>query len=450
MPPEFSADEVQRAISSGTVRQWLGAAGTDTVHLGLFDASGTLREKRLSAGAAATAFEQGWSFIDAIHWWGPDDEVWREGGSQHQPATVDPGSGRPYPFEPRAALFLADFEGPLADLSPRTQLRRLTERAADLGLEADLGWEFECIVLDDEADTFREDLRPAMRTNRCWSAHTMAAEAGVMGGLDRTLAEGAVPLHHVCAELGPGCLELALSHRPAPRSADDAALAKLFTKAYFATRSQTATFMAQLGEGFPGLGGHPSLSFRSALDGSPALSESDGSLSKTGRAAIAGVVALLPELLALATPSPNSYRRFGPGNWAPSTATWGLGNYSCALRVVAGDPSSTRLELRIPGADTSPHHCAAMFLGAAVWGIERGLEPPAPIAAPGDGRDRDTGRPLPRDLVDAAQRFTESDAAHDLFGTPFVEHYAASRLVEVQAGRRFVSAAERRRYLHQA
>ena len=101
-----------------------------------------------------------------------------------------------------------------------------------------------------------------MSTNRCWSSHTMAADAETMSGLDRTLAEGAVPLDHICAELGPGCLELALDHRPAGRSADDAALAKIFTRAYFARRSQTATFMAQLDDGFPGLGGHPSLSFR--------------------------------------------------------------------------------------------------------------------------------------------------------------------------------------------
>ena len=98
--------------------------------------------------------------------------------------------------------------------------------------------------------------------------------------------------------------------------------------------------MAQLGPQFPGLGGHPSLSLHSTVDGAPVLCEEPGVLSKVGAAAVAGVIALLPELLALAAPYPNSYRRFGPGNWAPATATWGLDNYSCALRVVADDPES--------------------------------------------------------------------------------------------------------------
>jgi glutamine synthetase len=152
----------------------------------------------------------------------------------------------------------------------------------------------------------------------------------------------------------------------------------------------------------------------------------------------------------MAAPNPNSYRRFGPGNWAPSTATWGMGNYSCALRVVADNPENCRLELRIPGADTSPHLCAAMLLGAAVWGIEQNLDPPPPVEAPADGREHESGRPLPRDLTEAAEWFSKSDAARHLFGSSFVDHYATSRLVEARACARFVSAQERRRYLHTA
>jgi glutamine synthetase len=58
--------------------------------------------------------------------------------------------------------------------------------------------------------------------------------------------------------------------------------------------------------------------------------------------------------------------------------------------------------------------------------------------------------PLPRDLVDAAHRFSESAAAAALFGSAFVAHYAAGRLAEAQACHRFVSAEERLRYLHNA
>jgi glutamine synthetase len=449
----FDGDVLARAAAEGRIGECLEAAGIESVHVALLDSSGTLREKRLGRRAAARAFERGWSFIDAIGWWGPDDAVWRAGGSEHQPATLDYGSGRPNPFEENSVLFLADFEGPMAELSPRYQVAQMAHRLAASGLTCEVGWEFECLVLASTPGLESGEshsLEPVMPANRCWSAQTMATDAAVVGGWVAALSHGDVPVDHVCAELGPGCLELATEHRSALCAADDAAWAKVFTKAYFAQHSLVATFMAQVSDGFPGLGGHPSVSFRSAVDGSPALAEADGSLSKTAMAAIAGVTALLPELLVMAAPYPNSYRRFGPGNWAPSTATWGIGNYSCALRVIADDPESARLELRIPGSDTSPHLCTAMVLGAAAWGIEQGLEPPPPVPAPHDGRARECDRTLPRDLVEAAQRFSESTAASALFGTRFVAHYAAGRIAEAQACHRFVSAQERQRYLHQA
>jgi glutamine synthetase len=447
---DLGPEEIRAAMAQRRIAEWLAAAGIGTVHLALLDASGTLREKRLALRAAARALEDGWSFIDAIQWWGPDDEVWRQGGSEHQGVTVDPASGRPFPFEANSALFMAEFNGALAQVSPRYQLQRMVERLREADLVADIGWEFECIVLASapDGDPWRADqLRPAMSTNRCWSSQTMATEANLIGGLTDALAGGDIAVDHVCGELGPGCLELALGHRPATRSADDAAWAKVFTKAYFAQRGLLATFMAQLSDDFPGLGGHPSVSFRSTTSGDPTLVESGGGLSKTALAAIGGITQLLPEFLVMAAPYPNSYRRFGPGNWAPTTATWGIGNYSCALRVVVDGPAWTRLELRIPGADINPHLCAAMLLGAAVWGIEQGAEAPPPVEAPDDGRQPGTGRALPRDLTEATERFAESEAAHCLFGSSFVTHYAASRMAEARACGRFVSDQERRRYM---
>jgi glutamine synthetase len=447
MTRSFDPAGLERAMAQRDVAAWLEGNGITTVHLGLVDASGTLRQKRLSLSAAARAFEQGWSFIDAIQLWGPDDQLWTRdaatSGAGTQAAGVQTDTGRPYPFGQRAAFYLAEFEAPLDQLSPRHQLQRMVERAADSGFEAQAAWEFECIVLDDPGN-----LDPAMTANRCWSAFTMAEQAEVLDKLEHTLSAGGVPVDHVCAELGPGCLELATGPEPALRSADSATLAKLYTKAFFAGRPQpqVATFMAQIGPGFPGLGGHPSLSLHSAV-GVPLLTDEPGVLSKTGRAAIAGVVMLLPHLLAMAAPYPNSYRRFGPGNWAPATATWGMGNYSCAVRAVADHPESARLELRIPGADVSPHHCLAMFLGAALWGIEEGLEPPPPIRTPDDGRDVRTGLALPRDLTEAVTRLTESSPARGLFGDAFIDHFAASRQAEAEACHRFVSDQERARYL---
>jgi len=450
----LAPDLVRQAMREGSMAEWLQDSGLHAVHLGLVDASGVLRSKRLERSGVRRAFEEGWSFIDSIQWWAPDDTVWHQAGASSQPAAVDPGSGRRYPFATDAAFFLAEFAPPLCALSPRFQLHRMVELAEAAGLEAAVGWEFECIVLKENGiETTgpvarrHDPVAPAMAANHCWSALTPAIEDDALGGLIARLGAGDIPVDHVCAELGPGCLEIATAPEDAVRSADSAALVKLYTKAHFAREGRRATFMAQLGPEFPGLGGHPSLSLRSTVDGAPVLSDGPGVLSKTGSQAIAGVLALLPELLAMAAPYPNSYRRFGPGNWAPTTATWGPGNYSCALRAVLHHPRSARLELRVPGADTSPHHCLAMFLGAALWGIEERLELPPPVIAPADGRHAPDHARLPRDLVEAADRFGASTTARELFGPAFVEHYAGARHAEAAACHRFVSSAEQDRYM---
>jgi glutamine synthetase len=441
--PSFSTEDAERAVARKEVTEWLETLGTRIVHLGVFDASGVLREKALTPAAAARALEQDWSFIDAIQWWGPDDRL-RPGassGAMSHPAAVDLRSARTYPFGPEGSLlFLAEFAEPLNQLSPRHQVDRMIGRAAELGLSARVGWEFECIVL-------QKELQPTMGDNRCWSASTMAAEADRIARLIDRLEAGEVPVDHVCAELGPGCLEIALGPQSALRSADSAALAKIYTRAHYTDQGERATFMAQLGEGFPGLGGHPSLSLHSTIDGSPVLVDEPGALSKVGRAAIAGVVQLLPDLLAMVAPTPNSYRRFGPGNWAPTTPTWGMGNYSCSLRVVADDPDTARLELRAGGADISPHQCLAMLLGAVIWGIEHDLDPPSPVDPANDGRVRQGGRRLPRDLTEASERLSASAAGRELFGDAFVDHLVETGVAEAAACHRFVSDQERDRYL---
>ena len=447
----ITPDEVGKAREAGRLGALWETHQVSAVHLGLFDASGVLRQKRLSPPSAVRALEGGWSFIDAVQWWDAADGTWRAGGSSHAPATVDLDTLRPYPFEPDALLLLAEFDGALAERSPRAQLARMVARARAAGMVAEVGWEYECIVLDDAGLTGPQPTppQPAMTANRCWSARTLAGEADTLRELDALLTAGSVPLDHTCAELGPGCLELATASTGALRSADEAALTKLYTKAFFDRRGQTATFMAQLGEEFPGLGGHPTVRLRTP-DGTLLGRGPDGQLERPMAAAIAGVVALLPELFPMVAATPNSYRRFAPGNWAPAAASWGYGNYSCALRVVEEPAGPVRLELRAPGADVSPHHCLAMLLGAATWGVEHDLVPPPPVAAPLDGRTADGAVRFPRTLAEATDRFEVSEAACDLFGGTFVSHLSGTCRAEDEACRRLVPAGERTRYLLEA
>ena len=105
----------------------------------------------------------------------------------------------------------------------------------------------------------------------------------------------------------------------------------------------------------------------------------------------------MPELTALYWPTINSYKRSVENTWAPTTATWGRENRTCAVRVIGDSAKSMRVEYRQPGADMNPYIGMAVSLAAGLWGIENEVEPPPPcggnaLQAAGRGRCRAASR----------------------------------------------------------
>jgi glutamine synthetase len=161
---------------------------------------------------------------------------------------------------------------------------------------------------------------------------------------------------------------------------------------------------------------------------------------------VAGQQALMPELLALVAPTVNSFTRLVPGFWAPTHATWGIENRTCALRVIPGSAKSQRVEYRVAGADANPYLALAAAIGSGLHGIEQGSRPLPRSRATPTRRRSVAAQALPPTLWDAAQRLKASAPARELFGDAFVEHFAASREWEEREYRRHVSDWELRRY----
>jgi glutamine synthetase len=248
-------------------------------------------------------------------------------------------------------------------------------------------------------------------------------------------------------ETGPGVLEAAIAVDGGLAAADKAALFKTFTKVVAQRRGLMATFMAKWSGECAGQSGHIHLSLRDR-DGRPAFHDADQprSISKTMRHFLAGQQALMPEMMALVAPTINSYTRLIPGFWAPTKAVWGIENRTCALRAIPGSPKSQRVEYRVAGADANPYLALAAALGSGLWGIEHELEPDAPITGNGYEAEVAPERILPATLWDAAQRLRKSEAAKNLFGEAFVEHYAASREWEEREFRKHITDWELDRY----
>jgi len=106
-------------------------------------------------------------------------------------------------------------------------------------------------------------------------------------------------------------------------------------------------------------------------------------LSDTARHYIGGLLAHTPALLAFSAPTTNSYRRLVPGYEAPINLVYSQRNRSACVRIptYSDNPSARRIEFRCPDPSANPYLAFAAMVMAGLDGIERGLEPPAPIDA---------------------------------------------------------------------
>lgn len=431
----------------------LRADGVTVVHVGLFDLFGTFRERRLRVEDVPEMLGSDATFVDVLPHWDVGERVFSRGPFVGEPVAIVPASARPYPFESDASILIAEYKGRSAAISPRTVLRSQVDKLDALGLEARAAFEFEFVVLDQDADALRAKgfggVESFAKDNRCWAGESAATHSELVAALDQTLRDGAIDVYALGLELGPGCFEATLRHQAPLEAADAAALFKLFTKAFFRRRDLTASFMAQIAAEFPGLSGHLHLSLVDKHTGKNVFFDATepDSMSAQFKHFVAGMLALAPESMPFTHQTVNAYRRHAPGNWAPKTASWAIQNYSAGVRIVNDSESRCRLEYRLPGADTNPYLTLAFALGAGLWGLEKRASLPAPLTGGGPDESPEGMSPLPHDLLSASERLERSAAARYVWGDRFVEHLVSACRSENAALARCVSDAERARYL---
>lgn len=423
-----------------------------TVHIGMMDPVGEFRDKLVSADKAVKLAAKGYPFCEVLYFWDIAEKTFIDGAFIDRPAFLDASSLRKYPFSEDSALCIADFSGDFGRRSPRNLCKELISEAGDLGFDVLSAFEFEFFLFDETPESLRaknyRDLTYFAQGNRTYSLQTSAIHGELLQGLHDTMTTMGIGLDAIHTELGPGCFEAPLTYATGLKSPDDAALFKNFAKGYFSRHGLTAGFMSKLSPSLSGQSGHLHLSMRDqkgdavfADPGAP-----DG-LSKLGRHFIGGLVKLMPELLAMCAHTVNAYKRLVPGAWAPISANWGVQNRTAAVRVINDEPESTRIEFRVPSADTNPYLALALCIGAGLYGIRNEIEPPA-----GSGENFYTATPspeavFPSNLGRAAERLNASPIAREIFGDDFIDSFVTGRRFEFAEYQKQVSEWEIRRYL---
>jgi glutamine synthetase len=431
-------------LSLEQLRVEIGEGHVDTVVLAFTDMQGRLAGKRLSAEffleEVATNFSEGCNYLLAV-----DVEMNTVDG--YAMSSWDRGYGdfvlvpdmatlRRLPWQPGSVLVIADLawlDGTPVVASPRQILLRQTARLAERGLVAMAGTELEFVVYrdsyEDAAARGYRDLTPANQYNVDYSILGTARIEPLLRRIRNEMAGAGLYVESAKGECNLGQHEIAFRYAEATATCDNHSIYKTGAKEIAAQEGMSITFMAKP-NAREGNSCHIHLSVRGAGD-SAAVMAGDGphGLSAFGEHFLAGLLAGMRELTLCYAPNINSYKRYVPGSFAPTSVRWGPDNRTCALRLVGHGPS-LRVENRTPGGDVNPYLAVAAMIAAGLDGVDRelALEPPVTGNAYAD-----TSLTVPAHLRDALALWTSSELARQSFGPEVVEHYANYARVELAA-----------------
>ncbi|KAG0361931.1 hypothetical protein BGZ54_008859 [Gamsiella multidivaricata] len=464
------------------------------------DLDGILRGKVMVKSKFLSVLESGFGFCSVIFGWDMHDKTYPEelsvsnaaNGYRDIIAVPDLSTFRRIPWEGNIPFFLLSFYDPATKqplaVCPRGFLKRVTDELASLGWEAMCGAEFEFFNFKESPETLAAKghtkpealtpgmfgyslLRPSLNQEYFYNVFDECRNFGVN-------------IESFHTETGPGVFEAALSYDNATNMADMANLFKLSVKQLGMKQGIMPTFMAKPYGDQPGCSGHLHFSLRdiatktnlfaAALDsnGNPEQDlandenrpeweksvEGVNHMSQIMKWFVAGLLTGLPSIMAILAPNINSYKRLVENYWAPVTVSWGIESRISAIRVIGPpqcDLKSTRLEMRVGGADINPHLAIGACLAMGLYGIKNKLSMPVgPTTAEaevnmahGEGSAKVKTERLPKSLKDSANAMLEPGSiARQVLGDAFVDHYAATRLNEYRIWETAVTTWETKRY----
>jgi glutamine synthetase len=409
------------------------------------DNGGVIRGKSTHVGALARRMQSGIGLVKGMQSFtsldslAPDATYGPVGEIRLVP---DPETFVVLPYAPRSGQMVVNMveldHSPWA-LDPRAFLQRMVARAADAGLEFDAAFENEFYLAYRTDDGYV----PVDRS-LCFSAIGMESTEDVIQDIIAALTEQGLTVELSHPELGHGQQELSIRHAPAVRAADNQITYRQTVRAVAARHGLVASLAPKPFADQAGSGAHLHWSIWDKDHRTNQLADSsapDG-LSPLARNAIAGVLAHLPGLLAMTTPSVNSFRRLQPHYWSSAYTAWGIENREAAVRVPSrywdDEAGSANLELKASDASANPYISLGGVIAAALDGIERKLDPGQPFDQdPGNLSDAERKkrgvRRFPEKATEALDELAKDTVLVAALGGPLATEYLKVRRAEANA-----------------
>jgi glutamine synthetase len=421
------------------------ARGLQLVRFLYCDNGGVIRGKSTHVGQLARRIESGIGLVKGMQSFTGIDTL--PANATYGPVgeirlIPDPDTFVVLPYAPRSGQMVVNMveldHSPWA-LDPRAFLQRMTARAGDAGLSFDAAFENEFYL----ALRTEGGYRPVDRS-LCFSALGMDSTEDVIQDIISALTQQGLTVELSHPELGWGQQELSIRHTPAVRAADNQITYRQTVRGVAARSGLLASLAPKPFADQAGSGAHLHWSIWDRDHSKNQLADPadrDG-LSQLARNAIGGVLAHLPGLLGLTTPSVNSFRRLQPHYWSSAYTAWGIENREGAVRVPSrywdDEEGSTNLELKASDASANPYISLGGVIAAALDGIERGLDPGEPVDVdPGNlseaDRERRGIRRFPQSAAEALDELEKDQVLMDALGEPLAREYLIVRRAEAAA-----------------
>jgi glutamine synthetase len=439
----------------GAVIERLESQDIDVVRVSYSDMIGIDRGRDVLLSELPAALGHGLAFSRCVYHTSPmGDTIPIQGGIEDGLPDIlvkpDLSTLAPLPWEPGAMACLGDTflaDGTPAPESPRTVVSRVAEHLAQLKLQAVVGPELEYFVCEPDASASTGFSRYANSPGNVYVVGRKGDPNGLLLRTLRYLREAGLQVTAANHEYCAGQFEVNLNHSELVDAADRAFRMKSAVQEIARHEGLLATFMAKPfnDEGGSGFHLHVSLADES---GQNVFGDPDGEygLSETGRHAIAGVLRHAPAVAALANPTINSYKRFGPDTLAPWLIDWGLDNRSAMLRIPPERGPGARMEVRLGDATANPYLIIAATAAAAYLGIRDKADLAAPLE--GYGYDPKAAPKLPQTLPAALDALEADTALTEVLGRYFVGSFLAYKRNEIERFERFVTDWEFREYAY--
>jgi glutamine synthetase len=385
-------------------------------------------EGRIASGIGLTVAMQAMNGLDQLQ---PVPDMGPVGEVRLRP---DPATFRVLPYAPRTGAMLVDMiglDGNPAPVCQRSFLTRMCDRLAERGVRLEVSFENE-FSLARAVDGGYEPVD----TSLCFSTIGMTESQDVIDDLVAAIERQGIVLEQYYAELGHGQHEISTGHAPALTAVDEQLFVRETIRAVASAHGLVASLAPKPWPQNAGNGCHIHFSLWDGDRNRFHDPAGEGHLSAEARAFIAGVLEHLPGLCGLAAPSFNSYHRIIPHFWAGAFTCWGLDNREAPVRVpslYAGrEEASTNAELKSADASCNPYLAVGGLIAAGLDGIERRLEPPAPVQVdpatlPEAERAAKGIRPLPATQHEALAALAADEVLTGAMGDVLAGAYLAVR-----------------------